>query len=56
MEYAKQMLTDTNLSISAIAVNVGFTDVCVFSKVFKKNEKMTPSMYRERFGGQKETE
>ena len=45
--YAKQLLKDTDSTISVIAIKVGFTDACMFGKIFKKNEGVTPGQYRE---------
>jgi len=47
VDYAKQMLLNTNLTISTIAVKAGFTDPLYFGKIFKKNEGVTPSKYRD---------
>lgn len=47
VDYAKQMLLNTNLTISTIAVKAGFTDPLYFGKIFKKNEGITPSKYRD---------
>ena len=46
IEYAKQLLKDTDLAINAIAIKVGFTDLSVFGKSFKRSENITPSEYR----------
>lgn len=46
MSQAKQLLTETNDSISAIAQSVGYDSFAYFSKVFKKNENTTPKQYR----------
>jgi len=43
---AKQMLSETSESISAISVAVGYDSFAYFSKVFKKRENMTPNQYR----------
>lgn len=46
IECAKQLLKDTDLAINAIAIKVGFTDLSVFGKSFKRSENITPSEYR----------
>lgn len=46
IEYAKQLLKDTDLAINAITIKVGFTDLSVFGKSFKRSENITPSEYR----------
>lgn len=46
IEYAKRLLKDTDLAINVIAIKVGFTDLSVFGKVFKRSEHITPSEYR----------
>ena len=47
MDVAKAMLTDTNLTISQIAYNIGFTNSHNFSTCFKKIVGLTPSDYRD---------
>lgn len=46
MENAKRLLTTTNLSISEIALSVGFLDPLYFSKAFKKYAGISPSEFR----------
>lgn len=46
VEHAKELLTDTTHPISAVALNVGYTDANYFVKVFRKFTGMTPSDYR----------
>ncbi len=48
MESAKKLLTDKSLSMQAIAEAVGYDDASYFSKVFKRNEGVTPNKYRTR--------
>lgn len=43
---AKQLLTETNLTISQIAEHCGFNDASYFSYYFKKRFEMTPKEYR----------
>lgn len=46
---AKELLTDTALSVSEISNFVGYTDPFYFSKVFKRVTSYTPSHYRKAF-------
>jgi len=46
VDNAKRLLAVSDFSISQIAEMSGFQDYRAFSLVFKKVEKMTPSMYR----------
>lgn len=45
-EKAKEYLVSSDLSISHIGTQVGYTDICHFSKQFKNYTGMTPSNYR----------
>lgn len=49
MEQAKKLLVSTSVSIDEVAEQSGYTDYRVFTKVFKKNEGITPSQYRRDF-------
>ena len=49
MEKAKKLLLSTSLSIAEVAEQAGYGDYRVFTKVFKKNEGITPSQYRRDF-------
>ena len=49
MEQAKKLLLSTSLSIAEVAEQSGYADYRVFTKVFKKNEGITPSQYRRDF-------
>lgn len=46
IEYAKELLANTNSSIFEIANSVGFFDQLYFSRIFKIKEGMSPSEYR----------
>ena len=46
ISHAKSQLINTDLSISNIAMSVGFTDFSYFGKLFKKFEGVTPKEYR----------
>lgn len=45
LEYSKQLISKTNLSLSEISALCGFTDYIQFNKFFKKKEKITPSEF-----------
>lgn len=46
---ARQLLIETNKSISDIATEVGYDSEFYFSRVFKDSEKTPPLVYRKRF-------
>ena len=46
MELAKALLTDTNLPVSQIGYDIGFSDNHNFSNAFKKITGQSPSDYR----------
>ncbi len=46
MSKALQLISDTNLSVSEIALNCGFEDFPHFSKAFKKKTGFSPSKFR----------
>lgn len=45
---AKELLKNPNLSIKEICIMSGYNDPNYFSRIFKKQEDVTPSEYRER--------
>lgn len=45
---AKQLLKDTDLSVKYISYSVGYNDPFTFSKVFKKQEGVSPSVWRKK--------
>lgn len=47
MEKAKQFLKEDELSIKDIAVKVGYYNINAFNRMFKKNEGITPGMYKD---------
>ena len=49
MERAKEMLRDTTLSVSQIALMLGYTHFSYFSSTFKKKNNLTPAEYRKKF-------
>lgn len=46
MEYAAQLLRQTNAPIGSIALNCGYPDVNYFSRLFYRHTGMSPSQYR----------
>lgn len=46
VEWAKQLLEKTNLSVTQISEELGFNDPGYFIKIFKKYEAVTPALYR----------
>jgi AraC family transcriptional regulator, arabinose operon regulatory protein len=46
MQQAAHFLSDCNLNVSEIGATVGYEDVYYFSKLFKKHNGMSPTMYR----------
>ncbi|MNJ55854.1 Bifunctional transcriptional activator/DNA repair enzyme AdaA [compost metagenome] len=46
IEWAKQLLESTDLSINEISDAFGFSDTSYFIKMFKKFENLTPTIYR----------
>ncbi|MGL6200276.1 MAG: PocR ligand-binding domain-containing protein [Lachnospiraceae bacterium] len=46
IEWAKELLSSTDLSVTQISDQLGFSDPGYFTKVFKKQEYLTPSLYR----------
>lgn len=47
IEKAKNLLTDTDLSVNRIGQMVGFTNYSTFFRLFKKYEGINPSQYRD---------
>ena len=50
LAHGKKLLEQTMLSVSEIAVLVGFEDPTYFHKLFRRTEKMTPLDYRRNTG------
>lgn len=46
LKEAKRLLTETDMTLDDIAVELGFSNGNYFSKVFKKNELVSPKDYR----------
>ncbi|MGO2083110.1 helix-turn-helix domain-containing protein [Vagococcus sp.] len=51
LEQAKKMLTTTEKSVAAVAEAVGYIDPAYFSRIFKKEIKLTPVQYRQTYTG-----
>ncbi len=49
LEQACQMLIETELSVTQIALDCGFNDISYFIKSFKAEKGMTPAKYRKAF-------
>lgn len=49
IEKAKQLLLNSELRISEIAIRIGYRDDNYFSNKFQKQEKMTPHQYRKTY-------
>ena len=50
MEKAKEMLTETRLSVKDIGLAVGYYDASGFISRFRRYMSMTPVQYREKMG------
>ena len=48
MDEAKKLLANTNMLISEIALQTGYTDVSYFSRIFKRTAGVSPAEYRKR--------
>src|SRR5699024_1056193 len=48
LKIAASLLKGTNLSVSIIASNIGYTNFSYFTQVFKKVYGMSPSEYRQK--------
>lgn len=46
LQHASYLLQDRNLRVKEIAQQVGYDDICYFSKLFKKHYEISPSMLR----------
>ena len=50
LEEAKQMLETSDQPVEAVANEVGYEDAGFFSRLFRRQVKLTPAQYRKRFG------
>ncbi len=48
LSLARQLLSETNMSITEIVYNTGFSDSSNFSRLFKREMKVTPNEYRKK--------
>lgn len=48
LEKAKRLMVDSDLSIQQVAMEAGFNDQLYFSRLFKKNEGMSPMNFRQK--------
>ena len=48
IDYAKELLTNTNANICEVSNSVGYEDQFYFYKIFKKYTKLSPSEYRKK--------
>lgn len=48
-EYAKMLLTTTNLSIDAVSAQCGYKSYIHFTKQFREQTEMTPTEYRKKY-------
>ena len=46
IEEAKKLLSETDLSVTAVSKELGFSDIKYFGALFKKKEGMSPAMYK----------
>ena len=46
---AKELLEQSNISVSMVALELGYDNFSHFSQIFKKYENLTPSEYRKKF-------
>ena len=48
---AKRLLKDSDLSIAEISQQIGYDDICTFSRMFKRLTDMSPSQFRAEYKG-----
>jgi AraC family transcriptional regulator of arabinose operon len=46
IEYAKYLLSSTDMNVESIATSCGYKNSVHFMRLFKKNVQLTPSQYR----------
>jgi len=49
LDRAKELLSQTSVPVSAVALSVGYDDALGFSRIFKKHVGLSPKDYREKF-------
>ena len=47
LDEAKKMLSNPRYKIEEIAISLGYSDGSYFAKVFRRNEGMTPTQFRQ---------
>ena len=52
LQVAKDLLTQTNLSMREVAIRSGFGSVATFNRAFKEKNDCTPSRYRSLYGNE----
>ena len=50
IDYAKRLLTTSNIGVSQVAELCGTSDIYYFSKLFKKETGFSPNRYRKKYG------
>lgn len=55
LKIAEQLLQNTKLPISEIALEIGFNDISFFNRLFRKNHNMSPRQYRKQTSEQAST-
>lgn len=50
IERAKELLAQTNLSVSEICTQVGYSDLKYFTQTFRKETNLSPGQYRKLYG------
>jgi transcriptional regulator GlxA family with amidase domain len=51
LEHARELLRDSNLSVTEIAAKVGYQDVAYFSTLFRLHMSLSPTAYRKSVRG-----
>ena len=51
LEHARELLRDTNLSMTEIAMEVGYRDLGYFSTLFRAHMAQSPTAYRQAVRG-----
>ena len=51
IEWSKQLLATTDLTVSQISDELGYNDASYFIKMFKKHTSTTPASYRAKVEG-----
>ena len=54
LEEAKHLLESADVSVEAVASEVGYEDPAFFGRLFRRTVNLTPAQYRRRFGALRE--